>query len=101
MKIRFLFILTIACLVSSSAFAQSRLQKKVQAEFGPEAVNLCQVGILLKSGQIRMIPSRFLTESECVWAAKANLKDAKADAVRAFLSHGNFKKEITVADLKK
>ncbi len=94
-------IMIILTLISTSAWAQSgRLQDKIQAEFGPEPTSLCQVGLLLENGQIQMLPSRFLKESECIWVAKSQLKNAKGKAKKAFLTHGDFKKEINLSDLK-
>lgn len=90
-------ILFLALLIPAFSGAQSgRLQDKIQAEVGPEPMALCQVGLLLQSGQVRMLPSRILRESECIWFAKASLEKNKSSAKRAILSHGNLQKEISL-----
>lgn len=97
MKTFFLFLI----MSSTLSWAQSnRLQDKIQSEFGPEPTNLCQIGLLLKNGHVQMLPSRFLRESECIWLAKSSLQKAKNGAGKAMLTHGNFRKEISLSDLK-
>lgn len=96
MKTFFLFLI----MSSTLSWAQSnRLQDKIQSEFGPEPTNLCQIGLLLKNGQVQMLPSRFLSESECVWLARSSLKKASISAKKALLTHGSFKKEIAFEDV--
>lgn len=79
---------------AASSFAHSELQKKSAAEFGPGPSSLCQISLLLNSGQVRPVPSRFLTEAECFWMAETKLKESAAFARKAFVSHGDLKKEI-------
>lgn len=95
-------ILSLVILMSTiSTWAQSgRLDDKIQSEFGPEPTRMCHVGLLMKNGQVQMIPSRFLAESECIWLAKSKLRILKGEANSALLSHGNFQKEIYYSELK-